>query len=107
MYGKIFISSLITLLIVSCTIYRSPERKDFESEYPQFKVQSLARLSCSNESVIQQAISTRLITIKMDELSIWEHLVPIKLSDNTTEVKSIFESNNFKGEYCIYEYTLS
>lgn len=107
MSGKIIISTLITFILSSCTIYRSPERKDFESEYPQFKAQSLSRISCSGESVIQQAIATKLITIKMDELSIWEHLIPIKLPDNTSHIKSIFESNNFKGEYCIYEYPQS
>jgi hypothetical protein len=107
MYGTILISTLIALSLSSCTIYRSPERKDFESEYPDFKVQNLYVKSCSNQSVIQNALATKLINIKMDEISLWEHLIEFKHPGNTSTIESVFESNNFKGEFCIYEYTQS
>ena len=94
----IFITTFSLLVLSSCTVYRSPERKDFESEYQGFKVKNLQIKSCSPESVIQQATASKLVYIEPEKYSIWEHQV------NQT---SVFESNNFKGEYCIYEYIKS
>ncbi len=90
--------TLITQIFLSlsaCTVYRSPERKDFESEYTQFKVSNLQIKSCSQTSVIQEASASKLVYFEPEKYSIWEHQVI---------QTSVFESNNFKGEYCIYEY---
>lgn len=82
------------IIISSCSIYRSPDRKEFESESPQFKAQNLKLKSCSNQSLRPQATQSRLITF-LEETSLWEHII--------TE-QSYFESANLKnGEYCIYE----
>lgn len=81
-----------------CTVYRSPERKDFESEYADFKVKNLQIKSCSHESVIQHASASKLVYVVPEKYSIWEHQV---------KQASVYESNNFKGEYCIYDYIKS
>ena len=97
-YILVFFIALSTLNLAGCTIYRSPERKDFEAEYPDFKVKNLQIKSCSHTSVIQNASASKLVYIEPEKYSIWEHQI------NQT---SVFESNNFKGEYCIYEYIKS
>lgn len=82
------------ILISSCTIYQSPDRKSFESESPTFKVQSLQKIVCGSESIKNQASQSRLITIT-DDTSIWEHII---------ENNSKFESENITTkEYCLYE----
>lgn len=97
--GTLVISiALLSAVFSGCTVYRSPERKDFESEYTGFKVKNLQIQSCSQESVIRQATASKLVFIEPEKYSIWEHQV---------NQVSIFESNNFKGEYCIYEYIKS
>lgn len=85
---------VISSLFVSCTIYRSPERKEFESQNPNFKVQNLKLNSCADKSVAARAAASRLVTIQ-DDVAMWEHVV-----DNTSK----FESNNNKGEFCLYDY---
>lgn len=89
---------LLLLFISSCTIYKSPERKQFESEYPQFSIHSLSKTYCSGTSVIPEASASKLVYISNEEpqVSLWEHIV---------DEKSVFESNNFQGEYCIYEHS--
>jgi hypothetical protein len=91
----VFFAALSLLAVSSCTVYRSPERKDFEAEYAQFKVTNLQIKSCSQTSVVQQASASKLVYIEPENYSIWEHQL------NQT---AVFESNNFKGEYCLYEY---
>ena len=89
----IFFVSLL-LLISSCTIYRSAERDQFESESAQFKVQNLVLVSCSKESVQNYASQAKLITTEGDHF-IWEYII---------ESKSIYESQTpSNSEYCIYE----
>lgn len=86
---------IFTAILTSCVIYKSPERKDFESEYATFNVNNLSLLSCSGESVIANATASRLVYIHPNKNSIWEHIV---------NSQSIFESNNFQGEFCVYHY---
>lgn len=81
------------LLLSSCTIYRSAERVKFESDSPQFKIQSLNLMSCSAESVQSYASQAKLITTEGDRF-IWEYII---------ESKSIYESQTSNNEYCIYE----
>ena len=97
-YTLVVFTTLSSLALSGCTVYRSPERKDFESEYAGFKVKNLQIKSCSQESVIRQATASKLVYMEPENYSIWEHHV---------NQVSIFESNNFKGEYCIYEYIKS
>lgn len=88
---KLFLFSI--LILCSCTIYQSPERRAFESDSPTFKIQSLQKMSCSQQSVQSQSSQSRLLTIN-DEVSIWEHIV---------NNKSIFESTALnQKEYCLY-----
>ncbi len=86
------------LLFSNCTIYRSPERKDFESDAPGFAVQNLKQLGCRNASVQSKANSKKLITViqgaKSDSHFLWEYLI---------EGESYFESDNLKGVYCAFE----
>lgn len=96
--------------ILSCTIYRSPQRKEFESESPQFRsasaqfrVQNLQLNECTHHSFRSKATSKRLVTVlqnsvysahnKIDSEFLWEYLV----NDS-----SVFESDNLKGVYCVY-----
>ncbi len=97
-YTLVAFTTLSSLALSGCTVYRSPERKDFESEYTGFKVKNLQIQSCSHESVIVHATASKLVYIEPEKYSIWEHQV---------KQVSVFESNNFKGEYCIYEYIKS
>lgn len=94
----VVMTALSSLVFSGCTVYRSPERKDFESEYTGFKVKNLQIKSCSPESLIRLATASKLVYMEPEKYSIWEHQV---------NQVSIFESNNFKGEYCIYEYIKS
>ena len=85
---------LLSLLILpACTIYQSPERRTFESESPTFKVQSLQKMSCSQQSVKPQSSQSRMLTFN-DDISIWEHII---------NNKSVFESDDLnQKEYCLY-----
>ncbi|MFZ3229399.1 MAG: hypothetical protein WA160_04280 [Pseudobdellovibrio sp.] len=100
---------LLNVLILSisilsgCTVYRSPERKDFESDFqsksPNFRVQSLKQSGCSNKTIRTNASASTLITVlqgssETGSLFLWEYLI---------ENKSFFESDNLKGVYCAYE----
>lgn len=103
----------VSLHILSCTIYRSPQRKEFESESSQFRVQNLKLDECSHQSVRSRATSKRLVTVLQNMNSsaynesgattynesgesefLWEFIV----NEN-----SVFESDNLKGVYCVYE----
>ena len=98
-YSTLVVLTLLSCLFLpSCTVYRSPERKDFESEYNGFKVQNLQMSSCSDKSVILNASASKLVHIDAKNYSIWEHII---------DQVSVFESNDFKGEYCVYEYIKS
>jgi len=115
---KTKILTLILLLsgstfFTGCTIYRSPQRKEFESESSQFRVQNLKLAECSHQSVRTKASSKRLVTVLQNIHSsayndsgatayndreesefLWEYII----NEN-----SVFESDNLKGVYCVYE----
>ena len=101
---KLFPSALLffiltSILLSSCSVYRSPQRKDFESESGNFKVQNLQKVSCSENSIKAQALASRLVTVLKNEENsesqfIWEHIVGNQ---------SYFESDNAKGEYCAFK----
>jgi hypothetical protein len=90
---------LILSIYTGCTVYRSPERKDFESDSPNFHAQNLMQVSCSGTSLKSQASASRLITVLAKDNSsestfLWEYII-----DNS----SYFESDNLKGAYCVFE----
>lgn len=96
----ILTSSILSSLL-SCTIYRSPQRKDFESDAPTFQVQNLKQVSCSNTSLRTQAEAYRLVTVlkpqnesETEDNFLYEYIV-----NNTSH----FESDNLKGVYCAFE----
>lgn len=96
-----FLINLFFILLstlVSCTIYQSPERKEFESEAPQFKIQNFKKTeNCTTESVESFSTQSRYIGT-LDDVFIWEH----HLQDQGV----IFEGYTTQNkEYCIYEYS--
>ena len=100
---KFMKSSLLTLLFLfvstGCTIYRSPERKEFESAAPQFRAQNLKQVGCSNSTQRNKASSSRLITIyksgsPSESHFLWEYII---------DDQSYFESDNLHGLYCEFE----
>lgn len=88
---QLFLS--FTLLFSSCSVYRSAERVQFESDSPQFKIQNLVLVSCSTESVQNYASQAKLVSTDGDRF-IWEYIV---------ESISIYESQTSNSEYCLYE----
>lgn len=87
----------ILALAPSCTIYRSPERKDFESTSSQFNAQNLKQTSCSNKSIKDEATSARLMTV-LEKSEPAEFLWEYQLNN-----QSYYESDNLKGVFCLYE----
>jgi hypothetical protein len=89
---------LLSFLFQSCQVYQSPERKEFESESPQFRVQNLQKISCSQTSVSSQspAIVGQKIILETETERIWEFII--------ADV-SVFESENLQGEYCVLSYS--
>lgn len=105
MKTKILTLILCSTFFAGCTIYRSPQRKEFESESSQFRVQNLKLAECGHQSVRAKASSKRLVTVLQNTHSsayneteesefLWEYII----NEN-----SVFESDNLKGVYCVYE----
>lgn len=82
-------------LFSSCSIYRSADRNDFETESPSFKIKSLQKMNCSNESLAEAASQSRFV-ITVNDTFLWEHQV---------NQISYYESNDLKGNYCLYDVT--
>ena len=87
------------LLCTGCTIYRSPERKEFESAAPQFRAQNLKEIGCSSSTQRNKASASRLITIyksgsPSESHFLWEYII---------DDQSYFESDNLHGQYCEFE----
>lgn len=90
---------ILSLFLASCTIYRSPERKEFESAAPQFHAQNLKQVGCSNSTQRSKATASRLITIfktgsPAESHFLWEYII---------DDQSYFESDNLHGLYCEFE----
>ncbi len=100
MHQLILTTILITfgLGLSSCTVYRSPERHDFENEYPQYKSENITTqlrlISCSKESVASYASSSRIVYAEPAQFVLSEHIINHSL---------VLESYNLKGDFCIYE----
>lgn len=93
---RLFYFSILILQLVSlpaCSIYRSADRAEFESDAPSIRIKSVQKISCSRQSVALQASQSRLVTTVADEF-VWEHRL---------DSQSIYESTNLKGTYCLYD----
>lgn len=98
------VSALILLMLVfvniGCTVYTSSDRKKFETDTAALNTLHLLKTSCSKMSLSAKATASKLVDIQMPKnqndpaLFIWEHQI---------ENKSVYESNNAKGIYCLYE----
>jgi hypothetical protein len=90
---RLFLFSVF--LLTSCSIYRSADRNNFESESPQIRIRSLQKQSCSNQTLASSASQSRLLTTFNDEF-LWEHVI---------QSTSVYESTDLKGNYCLYDVT--
>ncbi|AZZ37135.1 hypothetical protein CIK05_10135 [Bdellovibrio sp. qaytius] len=82
-------------LISSCSIYKSADRNNFETESPTLKIKSLQKIDCSGQSLAAQATESRLIA-NIEDTFLWEYKI------NQTPH---YESNDLKGTYCLYDVT--
>jgi hypothetical protein len=95
---KIILLVATSIALNACTIYKSPDRKDFESLSASFKIASLEIQSCSENSVKPMAQSSRLVSVENSDpskpLFLWEHSI---------NNEPVFESDDLNLTYCLYE----
>lgn len=96
---KIITLFCIAIIFSACTIYKSPDRKNFESDYASFKIQNLTESLCTYVSIKGTAEASKLVTIVKttsdhESVFLWEYQV---------NGQNVFESDNLKGVYCVYE----
>lgn len=99
LYRMLFIGFILTSLLSSCSLYKSPDRKDFESNAASFKVQNLTLSGCSNSTLKNQASASKLISVLSSEQNnesvfLWEYKI---------NSAAVFETDNLQGVYCLYE----
>lgn len=92
--------TLFFAVLSSCTVYKSADRKQFETDYTTPRLTSLELIHCSGQSIEPKATTSRIISIfeqtpSGDSVFLWEH----KINSAT----SYFETNDLKGTYCVYE----
>ena len=92
---RLFLFLISMVAVSSCSIYKSADRNNFESEAPTFKIKSLSKTECYDTSIADKAQHSRLITVIDDEF-IWQH--------DVNEI-TYFESTDLKGHYCMYDVT--
>lgn len=90
---------ILTGILYSCSIYKSADRKDFESDYSAFNITNLKISHCSQISIKANAQYSKLVTVQSDDSThetfiLWEHKI-----NNA----SVFETDNLNGTYCLYE----
>lgn len=83
----------VFLFLSACSIYRSADRAEFESDAPALRIKSLQKTTCSQTSIAPQSQQSRLLTTINNEF-LWEH----RLSE-----QSLYESTDLKGTYCLYD----
>lgn len=91
---KTILVLIFILGLQSCQVYQSPERKEFESESPNFRIQNLQKATCSRASQARLATASKLVLDNPSE-RVYEYIV---------SNKSVFESENLQGEYCVLSY---
>lgn len=88
------------IAVTSCSVYKSPDRKDFESyTVAANTLQNLKPLDCSYSSLKEFSTDSKLISVHNSSLDgesvlLWKYLI---------NHQTVFESDNLKGVYCIYE----
>jgi len=93
-------SIIATLFIFTgCTVYKSSDRKKFETDTAAVQISSFINETCSDVSLREEAQASKLVKIFNSShdggsVFLWEHIV---------NEKSFLETDNLKGVYCIYE----
>ncbi len=83
-------------LLCGCSIYKSPDRKDFDLLVVAQNLANLKVTGCSAASVREFATEAKLISRGPPPLNnfLWQY----KINDTY-----IIESDTFEGVYCLYE----
>lgn len=86
--------TILLLLLVGCSIYKSPDRKDLEAT-----VTGLSALHCSDQSLRPYSSESKIIYTTNSASNgtlefLWEYRI-----DNQT----VIESDNLEGVFCLYE----
>jgi hypothetical protein len=97
--ARLFTFVLAPLFFASCTVYKSSDRKRFETDTSAAHINNLVTESCSNKSVREYAQASKLVKIYTSShdggsVFLWEHIV---------DDISFLETDNLKGVYCLYE----
>lgn len=95
---KYALPAVLFFSLSSCNLYKSEDRKDFESEATGFRLASLRTAGCAYGSVRTRARAAKLLTVMpqgTDSVLLWEY----RMADG----RSVFEADNLKGVYCRYE----
>ena len=82
---------LSVTIFSGCSVYKSPDRKEFDSLVVTQNFANLKVTACSSDSVRQFA--TEATPLAPDN-SVWQY----KIND-----EYIIESDNLEGAYCLYE----
>ena len=90
---------LVVSIISGCSVYKSPDRKDFDSLVVTQSFQNLKVVSCSPASVRDYATETTLLSPNaspndLPNILLWQY----KIDD-----EYFIESDNLEGAYCLYE----
>lgn len=88
--GRLFFILSVTIL-AGCSVYKSPDRKDFDSLVVAQNFANLKVTGCSSESIRKFATEATLIA---PDSSLWQY----KIND-----EYFIESDNLEGAYCLYE----
>lgn len=82
-------------IICGCSIYKSPDRKDFDSLVVAQSLANLKITGCSTQSIREFATEAKLISHdNLPNISLWQY----KINE-----EYIIESDNSEGAYCLYE----
>lgn len=82
---------LSVTILAGCSVYKSPDRKDFDSLVVAQNFANLKVTGCANESIRVFATEAKLISA---DSSLWVY----KIND-----EYFIESDNSEGAYCLYE----
>ena len=87
---------IIGLTILSgCSVYKSPDRKDFDSLVVAQNFAKLKVVSCSSESIKEFATEASLLSAETSlNNSLWQY----RINDDY-----FIESDTLEGAYCLYE----
>ena len=90
----------ISLILSSCSIYTSSDRKKYETETSQAAVYNLSTAaSCSDKSL--KSISTLTKELYTTESS--QDGSPLLVRYLVVNDQVVYETDNLKGVYCVYQ----